>query len=199
MAELFRDVVDDAVIGGRGGRENRYAWIQRPEDPTDPAIVRPKVVPPVGDAVRLIDDEEADGTLDPRQEVGHERLIRETLRGDQEDVDLVALQALPNGGPVGHVGGVDRRGGEAQPPRHRDLVAHQREQWTDDQGRAMACIPSHAGRDPVDRALAPAGPLNDERATSIIDDRPDRFALPITECGTWTEHRVEMPVDVVGR
>src|SRR3954470_20647071 len=60
IAELFRHIVDDAVIRGGRGRENGYAWIQGPEDPTDPTIVRPKVVSPVRDAVGLIDDEQPD-------------------------------------------------------------------------------------------------------------------------------------------
>ena len=47
---------------GRAGRA-------RCEDPADAPVVGPEVVAPVGDAVRLVDDEQADRALDARQDV----------------------------------------------------------------------------------------------------------------------------------
>ena len=60
VAELLGHVLDDAVVGGGGRREDGHARVERPEDPADPPVVRPEVVAPVGDAVRLIDDEQPD-------------------------------------------------------------------------------------------------------------------------------------------
>jgi hypothetical protein len=79
IAKLFGNVRDDAVVRGRGGREHGHARVQRSKDPADPPIVRPKVVSPVGDAVRLVDHEQADRALDPRKDLRHERLVCEAL------------------------------------------------------------------------------------------------------------------------
>ena len=66
LAELVGDVGDDAVVGGGGRGEDRHVRVEQREDPADPAVVGPEVVAPVGDAVRLVDDEQADRALDRR-------------------------------------------------------------------------------------------------------------------------------------
>ena len=114
VAELLDDVRDDPVVGGGRRGEDRHAAVEQSEDPADPPIVRPEVVAPVGDAVRLVDDEQADRALDARQDVGREAFVGEALRRDQQDVDRVGGEPGVDVVPFGLVAGVDRRGADAR-------------------------------------------------------------------------------------
>jgi hypothetical protein len=140
----------------------------------------------------LVDDEQADGALDRRQDAAREALVGEAFRRDQEHVDLVAAEAFLDFPPFADIAGVDRRRPQPEPRRHRDLVTHEREQGADDQGRPAALVAPDARRDPVDEALAPAGPLDDERARSVTDDRLDGLALALAELGIRAEHGLEV-------
>ena len=62
-----------------------------------------------------------------------------------------------------------------------DLVAHQREQRADQQGRAAAAAAQQRRRHEVDRRLAPAGALHDERPLRPLDQRRDGGVLPLAE------------------
>ena len=101
--------------------------------------------------------------------------------------------------PLLDVARVDRRGAQPEPAGHRDLVAHQRQQRADDQGGPVALVAAHAGRDPVDEALAPAGALDDERAAAVLGDRLDRLALAVAERRVRAEHGLEVLGQVVHR
>ena len=50
-------------------------------------------------------------------------------------------------------------------------------------------IAPDAGRDPVDEALAPAGPLDDEGPRAVLEHRLDRLPLPVAKRRVGTEHR----------
>ena len=149
--------------------------------------------------MRLVDDEQADRALDARQDVGREAFVGEALRRDQQDIDRVGGEPVVDVVPFVDVAGVDRRGTEPEAFGHRDLVAHEREERADDQRRTMALVAADAGRDPVDEALAPARPLDDERAMPVLDDRLDRLALALAEGRVGAEHGLEMPGEVVHR
>ena len=83
--------------------------------------------------------------------------------------------------------------------RHRDLVAHEREQRADDQRRTVALVAADAGRDPVDEALAPARPLDDERPFAVLRDRLDGLALALAKGRVGAEHGLEVALqEVVG-
>ncbi len=69
VPELLDDVGHDAVVGRGRRRQDRHASVQRAQDPADPPVVGPEVVAPVRDAVRLVDDEQADRAADARQDV----------------------------------------------------------------------------------------------------------------------------------
>ena len=124
-AELIDDVGDDPIIGGGGRGQDRDARGQKSKDPRDAPVVGAEVVTPVGDAVRLVHYQQADRALDAGQDVGREALVRETLRGDEEDVDGVGCQTVLDRVPFVDVARVDRRRAEAQPFRHGDLVPHE--------------------------------------------------------------------------
>src|SRR5699024_3295243 len=106
MSELFEHVVDDALIRGGGGGQDRGVR-QFVDDGTDAAVIRAEIVAPVGNAVCFVNDEHAQ----PVDEVGQlcftEHGVVEAFWGDQEDVDFVAAQLFGNGVPGGGVGGVD--------------------------------------------------------------------------------------------
>jgi hypothetical protein len=87
---LGGDVVDHAVVGRRGGAQDRDAFRQQLEDPDEPPVVGPEVVAPVTDAVGLVDHEEARALRDLRQDVCAEGRVVEPLGRDEEQVDLVA-------------------------------------------------------------------------------------------------------------
>ena len=198
LTELVGDVGHDAVVRGGRRREHRHVRVEQLEDPADPAVVRAEVVAPVGDAVRLVDDEQADRALDRRQDVGRESLVREALRRDEQDVDRVSGEALVDGLPLVDVAGVDRRGAEPEAARHRDLVAHQREQRADDQGRAVARRRAGPGSRSSRRGSCPSRPLDDERPPAVPDDRLDRLALTVAKGRVGAEHRAEVAGQVIG-
>ena len=70
VAELIDDVVDDAIVRGRGRAEDRNAGRQQIEDAGDAPVVGPEVVTPVADAVRLVDHEQTRRGGDAGQHVG---------------------------------------------------------------------------------------------------------------------------------
>ena len=201
LAQLIGDVGNDAVVRGRGRGEDRDARRQGPQEPADAAIVGPEVVAPVGDAVGLVDDEQPDCAADLRQHAGDEVGVAEALGRDQQDVDRVGRDGLLDRRPLVDITRVDRVRPQPEPAGHRDLVAHERKQGTDDQRRSVALVASDPRRDPVDEALAPAGPLDDERPPAVTDDRLDCFALSLAELGVGTEHGLQMRLEsgVVGR
>ena len=161
--------------------------------PADPPVVGSEVVAPVRDAVGLVDDEQPDRALDRRAGRAREVLVRQPLGRDQQDVDLVG-RGLLDLGPLVDVAGVDRHGPQPQAIRGLDLVAHQREQRADDERRPVAGVAADAGRDPVDEALAPAGPLHNQRRARRRD-RLDLLALALAEGGGCAEHRLEVGLE----
>ena len=57
-AELLGDVGHDPLVRRGGGRQHRRARGQLAQQVADAPVVGPEVVPPVGDAVRLVDDQQ---------------------------------------------------------------------------------------------------------------------------------------------
>ena len=137
-AELLGDVGGDPGVGGGGGGQHRDAVGQVGEQGADPAVVGPEVVAPVGDAVRLVDDQQPAGRREPGQHLVAEAGVVEPLRADQQHVDLAGPDRVLDRLPLLDVGGVDRDRADAGPLGGGDLVAHQREQRGDDHGRPGA-------------------------------------------------------------
>ena len=115
------------------------------EQGADAAVVGPEVVAPVGDAVRLVDHQQAAGGRQPRQHLVAEARVVEPLRADQQHVDLAGLDRVLDRLPLLEVGGVDGDRPDAGPLGGGDLVAHQREQRRDDHRRAGALRRAAAG------------------------------------------------------
>src|SRR5690606_2693229 len=84
--ELLGDVAGDPLVGGGGGGQHRDALGQLPQQGADPPVVGAEVVPPVGDAVRLVDDDQAGAGGQRGQHPVSEVGVVQPLRADQEDV-----------------------------------------------------------------------------------------------------------------
>jgi hypothetical protein len=60
VTELLLDIGDDPVIGGcRGAEHGNVRW-QRGDHVAETSVVRAEVMPPVTDAMDLVDDEKTD-------------------------------------------------------------------------------------------------------------------------------------------
>ena len=182
-------------VGGRGGGQHRDAGRQVGEHRADPAVVGPEVVAPVGDAVRLVDHEQAGALGQLGQHVVAEAGVVEPLGADQQHVDLAGGDLRLDAGPVLGVGRVDGDRADAGPLGGVDLVAHQREQRRDDHGRPGALRAQQRGGHEVDRRLAPAGALHDQRPAPVDDQRLDRGPLVLAQLGVVpADQRAEVPL-----
>ena len=179
--KLLPDVVGDPGVGGRGGRQHRDAVGQVAEQGADPPVVGPEVVAPVGDAVRLVDHQQATGRSQPGQHLVAEAGVVEPLGADQQDVDLACVDRGVDRLPVLDVRRVDGDGADAGPLGGGDLVAHQRQQRGDDHGRPRALGAEQQRGHEVDRRLAPARALDDQRAPTIDGQRLDRRPLVLAQ------------------
>ena len=134
-AELLGDVGGHPGVGGRGGGQHRDAVGQVAQQGPDPAVVGPEVVAPVGDAVRLVDHQQARRGGQPGQHLVAEARVVEPLGAHQQHVDLAGVDRVVDRLPLLDVGGVDRHRPDAGALGGLDLVAHQREQRRHDHGR----------------------------------------------------------------
>ncbi len=60
---LFFDVAHNTIVGCRGGAQHRNGWRQLTKDANNPAVIRAKIMAPIGNAVSLIDNEQAKTAL----------------------------------------------------------------------------------------------------------------------------------------
>ena len=86
--QLARDVGDDAVVGGGGGRQHRDALAEFGDQGSDASVVGAEVVAPVRHAVRLVDDDEPGVTGQRGQHLVAEIGIVEPFRADEQDVEI---------------------------------------------------------------------------------------------------------------
>jgi hypothetical protein len=110
-------------------------------------------------------------------------LIRQALRRNQQDIHLVPRDGGLDLLPLIHVVGVDRLGPNAHALRGLELIAHEGQQWRDQEGRPVASLAHQSRGDEIDEALAPAGVLNDEQPPPALDDVADRVFLAGPEGG----------------
>ncbi len=94
-AELFGDVDDHALVCCCRRGEHWQVSRQCSNELSEATVVGPEVVTPVGDAVRLVDDEHAHPCDQVGQLLVAEPGVVEPLRRDQQDIDLVSGQLGP--------------------------------------------------------------------------------------------------------
>ena len=185
--------LDDLVAHRRRRRRREREHGRAPERldrRAEPQVLGPEVVAPLGDAVRLVDDEQR--RLRDRELVEHLRL-GELLGREEHELERVLGQLgerlVPLGGPDA---GVELRR-TARRPRAQvlDLLALERDQRRDDDGGAG----QQQRGDLVDRRLARAGRHDHERVAAV-EHRLDRLALARAE-RVEAEHLARDAVDPV--
>ena len=176
-------VVQDAIVGRRRGAQEAEVRRQGADHAFDQAVVGAEIVPPIRDAMRLVDHEQGDASGDRAQDLAAKMLARQPLGRDQEDVDLVASDRGLDGFPLRPVLRMDGLRSHAHTLGRDDLVAHQGEQGRDQERRSQACLPQQLGRDEIDRTLAPARLLHDERSPEPFHHMPDRVLLALAKDG----------------
>ena len=179
--ELLGDVGDDAVVGRRRGAQHGDVVGEAEQHVADAPVVRAEVVPPVRDAVRLVDDEQPDARDEQRQHRVAEPRVVQPLGADEEQVDRVLLELAADLLPLVDVRRVDRHRADAEPLGRGDLVAHEREQRADEDGRAGAAAPQQRGGEEVHGALAPPRPLHAEHAAAVDDQVAHGLELVLAE------------------
>ena len=179
--QLRSDVLDDAVVGGRGGGQHRGAGSQFGDQGADAPVIRPEVVAPVRDAVRLVDDDEAGVGGQGRQNGVAKVRVVQPLRAHQQHVDLTGGDPTANVVPLGDIAGIDGCGPNPGALRGGNLVAHQGQQRRDDDGGAPALFPQQLGGDEVHRRLSPAGALHYQCPAALDHQRLDRGPLVIAQ------------------
>ena len=140
-SEYVAQVLHHPIVRGGGCSEQSHVAREISGRPLDSLIVRPKIVPPVGNAVTLVDHEEGDAVGDSREDLGSKMLVGESFRRDKEDVHFVAVQRRFHFRPVVPVGRRDHRCTDTHPFRGLNLVAHQRQQGRHEQGRTSSPFP----------------------------------------------------------
>ena len=174
--QLRHDVASHPLGGGCGERMERHAG-KIVAQASELAIFRTEVVPPLADAVRLVDRDEADagGREHPAQRLaslGHDPLGRDVQQpapavahARQHAVALVRQQRAVQ------VGRRDPIGTQAV-----DLIFHQRYERRDDQRNADAPLPVDDCRRLKAQRLATAGREHDN-AIARGEDCMHRLAL----------------------
>ncbi len=182
-AEHRGEVFHDPVVRCRRSGEEPEIGRQCPDDALQQPVMGAEIVPPVGNAVRLVDDQQRDLRRDARQHLTAKALVRQALGRNQQDVDLPSGQFALDCRPVVHVVGVDRGGADAHPFRRSDLVSHQRQQRRDQERRTCAGFPQQLDCDEVDEALAPSGLLHDQQTAFAFDNVANGVFLAFAESG----------------
>ncbi|TYQ07416.1 UNVERIFIED_ORG: hypothetical protein L601_000500000250 [Gordonia westfalica J30] len=78
--ELRGNVLGDARVGGRGGRQNRRRRVDRAQYIGDTTVVGPEVVAPVGDGMRLVDHQQPEIAGQRVEHAAAEAGIRQAFR-----------------------------------------------------------------------------------------------------------------------
>ncbi len=78
-SELRHNVFNYPIVrSSRSSQDRNIRW-KSPENPDDALIIRSEIVPPVGDAMRFIDYEQADASCHGKQTAIDEVVIRQSF------------------------------------------------------------------------------------------------------------------------
>ena len=83
---------------------------------------------------------------------------------------------------------VNRRRAHGEFFRSEDLVAHEREQRTDEQRRSAARVTQDSRREEINDAFAPACALNHEHAPAVVDHEVDGCPLAVAKVRRAAKH-----------
>ena len=204
--QLLGDVVGHPLVRRGGGGQDGRARGQLGQQGADAPVVGAEVVPPVGDAVRLVDDDEPGAGRQVGQDLVAEDRVVEALGGHQQDIDVPGAHLRLDLVPLGGVGRVDGDGVDAGAPGGGDLVAHEGQQRGDDDARPGAgaraggggrgavgprapALAQQDGGHEVDGGLAPAGALNHQRPAPADDQGLDGAPLVLAQRRVLAPHQ----------
>ena len=160
--QTLDDLAAGRRVGGGGERQARDLGEALVKD-LQLEIVGPEVVPPLRDAVRLVDREEGDPALGQQVEEAGQA---DALRRRVDEVERALLHGALDRGLLREAHrGVERRGPHAELGQRRHLVLHQRDQRRDDDREAVQA----QGRHLVAERLAAAGRHDDQRVLAAED------------------------------
>src|SRR5690606_33771911 len=80
ITELRSDILNNAIVCSSCRAEYWYIWRYSLQYVHETSIVGSEVVTPIRDAVRLVNDEQADPIGDGKQDIVHEIVVCEPLR-----------------------------------------------------------------------------------------------------------------------
>ena len=151
QGQLLDDVAADAV-GGRGRQGDGGRIAQQAAEIAQPGVIGAKIVPPLADAMGLVDRQQLQPHRPHRLE---EPPAAEPLRHHVDQAELAGRHPVEPGVLLGHrQRAVDERDRQAQRLELIDLVLHQGDQRRDHQRQA---VQDHGRRQLVAEALAAAG------------------------------------------
>ena len=187
--QLLRDVGGHPGVGGRRGGEHRDAVGQVGEQGPDAAVVGAEVVAPVGDAVRLVDDQQAGrsrrggGSTSSRKPglLSRSGETSSTSTSSGRDpaltsshssrlAELMVTARMPARSAAATWLRISASSGETITRRPGAVRAQQR------------------GGDEVHRRLAPAGALHHQRPPAVDRQRLDRGPLVLAQLGVVAPH-----------
>jgi hypothetical protein len=159
-----------AVTASVCGRPSAFVRFFQPD------IFRAEVVPPLRNAMRLVDGEEIDfAFVEQRERV----VAKQPLGRDIEQPQLAAVEPVEDRAPFPRVGDGIEGGGFYPITAHlRDLIAHQRYQRRDDDGQT--CVEQR--RKLEQQGFAAAGRHDGEHVLPA-EDRFEDFGLSGAEVG----------------
>ena len=173
QVELLDDVAAHGV-GGRGRQRDRGRLAQHPAEVSEAGVVGPEVVPPLADAVGLVDRQQ----LQPhRPDRLQEAAAAKAFGHDVDQLVLACRHPVQARAQLGHrERAVDQRHRQPQGLELIDLVLHQGDQRRDHQRQAI----EHQGGQLVAKALAAAGGHHAQTVLAGQNGRDDLF-LPGAE------------------
>ena len=138
--------------------------------------------------MRFVYDEQANVALKQRQELLHELRIAQPLRRDHQQIHLIGQERAFDLLPLVQIFTVNGCGAQTDAFRGQELIAHQRQQRTDEQRRSSASFANDFSREKIDDTLAPARPLNHQNAATLIGCEINCLPLTIAKVHRLTEH-----------
>ena len=176
-SQLGGQVIHHPVVGGGGGGQDGDVLGQAQDHVPQPAVVQAEIVAPVGDAVGLVNDKQADADLG---QTGLDVLPEQGLGGDQHQVQGPGGHTVQNLRPPVRRCAVQGVAAQAQMSGGLDLVLHQGQERADHNGEAPPLISQQLGAGEVDQALSPARPLH-HQGPAVEHGRLDGLVLSGSE------------------
>lgn len=180
-AQLLGHIRGHPRVRGRRRGQHRHPRRQLREHRAQPTVVRPEVVPPVGNTVRLVDHQQTSRGRKLRQHLIAKIHRIETFRAHKENVGLTALHLPVDRFPLLRVGRVNGARMDTRPRRRLNLVTHQRQQRRDDHRRPGATPSQESGGDEIHSRLTPPGALHHQRTTTLLHESRHRLPLVLPQ------------------